>query len=135
MSDLQQSATRSSYLAGVGVVLSMLACYGTILLIAILSLIGFTVAVNVHLWAAAIVLFAALALIGVALGYRRHRNVGPPVAAALGALLIVLSQYATGFLSGTAGLNSRVVEMLGFAALLLGAIWDWKKTRSSSKSL
>jgi hypothetical protein len=131
MSDTRGGATRSSWLAGAGAILSILACYGTIALIAILSLMGISLAVNEQAWAAAIVAFAILALLGVALGYRFHRNFGPLAVAALGALLIVLAMYGSGFLSSAAGLNPRAVELLGFAALLLAAIWDWRLKNSS----
>jgi hypothetical protein len=133
MSDIQGSATRSTWIAGVGAILSILACYGTFALIAILSLMGITLAVNVHVWAAAIVVFAVVALLGMALGYRFHRNFSPLVIAALGTLLVVLSMYGTKFLEDTVGLNPRVVELVGFAGLLIAAIWNWR-LKISSKS-
>lgn len=131
MSHIQGNSTRSSWLAGAGTILSILACYGTLALVAILSLIGVTLAVNVHVWAAAIVVFAVLALLGVALGYRFHRNFGPLIVATFGTLLIVLSIYGTRFLSARAGLNPHIVELSGFVALLLAAVWDWQLKRSS----
>jgi len=129
MSDTQRDDARSSWLAGGGAVLSILACYGTLALIAILSLMGITVAINVHVWAAAIVLFAILAMLGVAWGYRSHRNIGPLCVAVLGTLLVILAMYGSDFLNDVLGLNSRAVELLGFAALIIATILDWRLKR------
>lgn len=126
MSESQPAAPRSSWLACGGVLLSILACYGTLALIAVLSLLGITLAINVHVWAAVIVLFAIVALLGVALDYRSHHHIGPLCVATLGTLFIVAAMYASGFLDNRLGVNSRVVELLGFAALLIAAIWGWR---------
>lgn len=113
MPESQPGAARSSWLACGGVFLSILACYGTLALIAVLSLLGITLAINVHVWAAVIVLFAIVAL--------------------LGTLFIVAAMYASGFLDSRLGLGSRAVELLGFAALLIAAIWGWR-LRSNKKA-
>lgn len=122
---------RLSWLAGGGAVLSVLACYGTIALIAVLSLLGVTIAVNVHVWAAAIVGFAVIAFSGVVLRARSHGRTGSVITAALGVVLIIISTYASDWLDDEVGINARIVEALGFAALVTGAGWDWLASRFS----
>src|SRR5262249_35136550 len=73
--------------------LSILSCYGTLGVITGLSLMGVTLAVNVHVWAAAIMVFALLAVLGLTLGYRQHRSSGALVLGMLGALVVIFSLY------------------------------------------
>ncbi len=117
---------RSSWIAGVGALLSILACYGTIAAVATLSLLGITISVNVHVWAAAIVGFAVIAFLGVVLGTRTHGRIGPAIIAALGTLLVIVATYGSNWLEEEIRLSARMVEALGFGALVSGAIWDWQ---------
>lgn len=126
MSDHQPAAVRSSWLACGGTLLSVLACYGTLAVVAVLSLMGISLAINVHVWAAAIVLFAVVALLGIALTYRSHHHPGPLCVAIPGTLFIVLAMYGSNLLDSRLGVSPRAVELLGFAALAVAAIWDWR---------
>jgi hypothetical protein len=108
------------WLAGIAAVLSVAACYGTLLVISILSLLGVSLAVNTGLWAGTIVLFAVLAAAGVALGYRRHCRPGPAILAVAGAALIAWVMF---------GSFDRVLEVIGFLALVSATIWDWRLKR------
>ena len=126
MSQIQGKKVRLGWLAGAAALLSLAACYGTLGLIAILSLLGISLAINVHLWAATIVAFALIAVLGVALGYQRHREVGPLAIAGVGALLVILAMYGSQFIQETLGLNERAFELIGFAGLIVAAIWDWR---------
>ena len=76
MTGTSESSQKQGWLARGGVILSLLACYGTLAVVGALSALGVTLAVNVHVWAGAIVLFALVALGGIALGFRRHRALG-----------------------------------------------------------
>jgi hypothetical protein len=103
-------------LAGADTVLSITACYGTLAVLSVLSLLGVTLAINPGVWAWAISLFALLALGGVTLviggaawgsaGYRNYR-----------AALVVWAMV---------GSYSRIAELAGFAGLITAAIWDWR---------
>jgi uncharacterized membrane protein len=104
-------------LAGISTILSLVTCYGTLALVSILGALGFAIAINNAIWAAAIVAFAALAVIGLALGYRRHHRPAPLAIGILGAILISYTMLAD---------YSRVIELSGFALLALAAFLDWR---------
>ena len=112
-------------LAGVATVLSLIVCFGTLALTAILAALGIAIAVNNTLWSGAIVAFAALAVIGLGAGLIRHRKPWPFLTGGLGAAVIAYAMYVH---------YDRTIEMTGFLLLSLAAIWDWqlKKTRHTS---
>jgi arsenite methyltransferase len=97
--------------------LSLIACYGTLALIAILSALGFTISLNETLWAGAIVTFAALAVASLVLGWTWHRRPGPVILGLAGAAMLAYAMY---------GHYSRLTELAGFALLALAACWDWR---------
>ncbi len=113
---------RMDWLAAAGTVLAILACYGTLAVIGALSLMGISLAVNEGVWAGAIVLFALVAFAGIVLGWRGHRVVGPLLLGVVGAGLVV---YAMGVS------YSRIVEIAGFVALVVAALWDWRAKRAA----
>jgi hypothetical protein len=119
----------SSWLAGAGALLSIAACYGTLGLVALLSMMGVTLALNVDIWAGVIVAFALLAVIGVTLGYRRHRNANPVRLAVIGAALVTWAMYGAEAIVDLLGVPSTIVEIAGFAALIASAWWDWRLKR------
>ena len=119
----------SSWLAGAGALLSITACYGTLGLIALLSMMGVTLALNVDIWAGVIVAFAMLAVIGVTLGYRRHCNANPVRLAVIGAALVIWAMYGAEAIVDLLGVPSTIVELAGFAALVASAYWDWRLRR------
>jgi hypothetical protein len=101
--------------SGVAVVLSVVACYGTLALVAILSLAGVTVSVHEGAWAAVIVVLVWVAVLAMGLNVQRNRKFGPFLIADIGALLIswvMMVDY------------SRTMEIVGFALLIIGALWD-----------
>lgn len=119
----------SSWLAGAGALLSFAACYGTLGLVALLSMMGVTLALNEDIWAGVIVAFAMLAVIGVTLGYRRHRNANPVRLAVIGAALVIWAMYGAEAIVDLLGVPSTIVELAGFAALVASAWWDWRLKR------
>jgi len=131
MSEVQPGTARWAWLGGAGAILSILACYGTTALIAVLAAMGILFVVNVHVWAAIIVALAVLALLGVALGYWAHRYAGPLIVAFAGTLLIILAIYGWRWFEHATVLTAHAVEFIGFGALLMGAIWDWRLRKSA----
>ena len=103
-----------------------------------LSALGVTIAINLHVWAAAIVIFAVIAVLGVGLGARRHGVWWPLILAVLGAALVACAMYLPGRIEGIAGIagisgiSARVVEIAGFAALIIAALGDWRLSRASA---
>ena len=65
-----------TWLAAAGTLLSIFSCKGTLAILTGLSLMGITLHINVHVWAAAIGAFALVAVLGLVLGYRQHRTRG-----------------------------------------------------------
>ncbi|HET8580184.1 MAG TPA: MerC domain-containing protein [Nitrospiraceae bacterium] len=125
MPEPSKATPRFGRLAATCTVLSIAACYGTLATVSVLSLLGVTLVIHKGVWAGAISLFALLALFGVALGYRVHRGIAPLVFAALGAGAILWAMF---------GSYSRVVELMGFAGLITGSIWDWRLKQRSNKA-
>ena len=110
-------------LAGAAAAMSLIACYGTLALLAILAALGITIALNEAVWAALIIAFAALASAALALGYARHRLPWPLLAGALGTAAIAYAMFVD---------YSRALELIGFAVLCVGVYWDWRARRASA---
>lgn len=119
----------TSWLAGAGALLSIATCYGTLGLIAALSMMGVTLAVNEHIWTGVIVAFALLAVFGVALGYRRHHKFNPVRLAIAGAALVIWAMYGAQGIVDLLGPYTFAVEIVGFSALMAAAYWDWRLKR------
>jgi rhodanese-related sulfurtransferase len=111
------------WLPGVATILAVLACYGTTLVVVLLSLLGVSIAVNERAWAGAISAFAALATIAIAVSYRRHRSIWPTVIAVSGLALILWAMY---------GSYSRVIELAGFICLIAATLLDLRMRATSS---
>jgi len=111
------------WLAGACALLSVLACYGTLGVIAALSLFGVTLAVNDHAWAATIVALAVASALLVAFNAARRRTIAPSVLAVVGAALVVWVTY---------GSYDRVIEVTGFAFLLGAALWEHRQRKCTS---
>ncbi len=101
--------------SGIAVVLSVAACYGTLALVAVLSLAGVTMSVHEGAWAAVIVVLAWTAVLAMGVNIQRHRSFGPFAISDIGALLVswvMMVDY------------SRAMEVIGFALLIVAALWD-----------
>jgi len=107
-------------------VLSALACYGTLAAIALLSLAGINLAINSALWAGTIVLFASLAATAVAAGVRRHRTYAALGLAVTGVAALAYVQ----FVEYSAGL-----EVGAFGLLAAGVALDFLRRRNREVSL
>ena len=129
MANSSQKSSNVSWLAGASALLSLIACYGTLAVVAILSMMGITLALNEHIWAGVIVAFAVLAALGIALSYGRHGNQNPARLAIAGAALVIWSMYGSDGIRDMLGVSPRIVEIFGFACLLGAAYWDWKLKR------
>jgi hypothetical protein len=129
MVEMSSSRQQLTWLPAAGTFLSIFSCKGTLGIVTGLSLMGITLHINVHLWAAAIVAFALVAVLGLALGYRQHRTSGTILLGAVGALFVILSLYGSQVFQ-MMNIPANAVEIVGFAGLVAAGIWDWqlKKT-------
>lgn len=112
------------WLPGFATALSLIACYGTLAIIAILGALGVAIALDEALWAGAIVAFAALAVGGLAIGFPRHRQVWPLLIGGLGAAAIGYAMYVQ---------YLQLTELSGFVLLCVAAVWDWRLRRSRQR--
>ncbi len=113
-------SSRFGWLAGVATALSLVVCYGTLVVMALLGALGFAITLNKTLWAGAIVTFAVLAVGGLGLGLARHRKPWPILVGGLGAAVIGYAMYWR---------YDRLTELAGFVLLLIAAVWDWRTGR------
>jgi hypothetical protein len=107
-------------LAALFAVLAFIACNGIILLIAGLSVIGISISINPHLQAVAISLLALITLLLVFRDFRRHREHGPLLLAAIAAATLIGTMYIH---------YSKMVESVGLLLLLAAALWGWQINR------
>lgn len=111
----KEISTKLGRLPQVATILSILACYGTLLTVSVLSLLGVTLVVHKGAWAGLITFFAWLALAGVAINFRRYRVVGPLIVAAVGSVFITWVMFVS---------FNRIMELIGFAGLITATVWD-----------
>ena len=114
---MSDGSSKAFWLPRLATVLAVLSCYGTTVLIGLLSLLGVSLAINERAWAGAISVFATLATIAIAVSYRRHRIVWPTMIAILGLALVLWAMF---------GSYSRGSEFFGFVLLVAATLWDWR---------
>jgi hypothetical protein len=129
MVEMSSSRQQLTWLPAAGTLLSIFSCKGTLGIVMALSLMGITLHINVHVWAAAIVAFALVAVVGLALGYRQHRTNGTLLVGIVGALIVILSLYASQAFE-MMGIPRNAVEIVGFAGLVTAGIWDWRMKKA-----
>lgn len=119
MADGQPGGPVSIWTRGIaGIVaatLAVLACYGTLALVAVLPLVGVRLAVNDAVWSGTILLFTMLAVLAVVPGSRRHGSPVPGAGAITGAGLIVFALLVE---------YHALVELAGFVILTAAAFRD-----------
>jgi hypothetical protein len=107
---------RSAWHPAFGIVataLALTACYGTLALVSVLSLVGVTVEIENGLWAAAIVAFFGLA-VGL-IAFRNAGAYGPTLLGVLGFGLIFWVMF---------GVYSWTTELTAFAILVTATFWN-----------
>ena len=108
--------SRFGLLANAGALLSVLMCYGKLAVIAALSLTGIAVVnINPHLQAALMVGFALLAVSGLAIDYRHHRDYAPLAIGATGLAVMAVTLYVS--------YNTRA-EFLAYACLIVAVFMN-----------
>jgi hypothetical protein len=125
MSSNATDASKLGRLSGLATVLSIVACYGTLAFVSILSLMGLAVNIHEGAWAGAITLFAWLAFAGVAINFRRYHKLGPLIIAAAGALLITWVMFFS---------FNRILEIVGFVGLITSVLWERRVRRCVQKA-
>jgi len=101
--------------SGIAVVLSLVACYGTVALVLLLATAGITLDLHEGVWATAIVVFAWIAVLAMGVNIPLVRSFSPFILADMGALLVSWVMFVN---------YSRGLEILGFAMLAAAAMRD-----------
>lgn len=114
---MTEPINRRPWLPAISTLLSFLACYGTLIIVAALGAMGIVVAINETIWATAIVVFAGLAYFGLFVSYRCHKSPLPMLIASLALIATVYTMYFQ---------YSRILELGGFALLTIAVTIDWR---------
>ena len=95
-------------------------CFSTMASVALLSVVSVSVQINEGIFTKVITGLLALAVLGTAFTYRRHRHPGPLVLSIAAAALLIWVFY---------GSYSFALAIIGFVGLVLASIWDFRAKR------
>jgi hypothetical protein len=118
------SMSNLSRFTGLAAILSILACYGTLAFVTIMSIFGVTIKIHGGVWAGVITLFAWLVVLSIAINYRYLRANGPLMLAVVGAAIITVVMFVT---------FNRFLEITGFAALIASSLWERRVKRCAKQ--
>lgn len=116
----KEAAPRTSRLASLAPLAGLLAvasCYGTLGVVALLSVVGVAVPLDEDLLVRIVTVVLAIALLGMAYSFRMHRNIKPLLIGIASAALLLWVFY---------GQYSRLLEALGFAGLVSASLLDFR---------
>lgn len=115
-----KSTLLTNWLSRTSAFFSIVACYGTLAVIAMLGSLGVSLTLNEFIWAGTIIVFALISVFGLFLGLRLHHKYWP----------LLLGCVGTGFIVYVMTIDYHLtIEILGFISLGLAVIWDWKIRR------
>lgn len=109
------SMWRRGFMGMAGLTMALLACYGTLAAVALLTLLGVSLALNETIWVGAIVLFTILTTAAVIGGMRYHRS----------SAAAILAVVATGVIMYALFIDYHMLtELAGFVMLAAAAGYD-----------
>jgi hypothetical protein len=104
--------------------LAVVACYGTLATVALLSVIGISIEIDEGLLVKLVSGLLVLALAGMGYSYSLHRHLGPLLLSFGAAALLLWVFY---------GSYSKPLELTGFIALVFASVWVFRvKKRACS---
>lgn len=117
MADSTSDKKDYSWIGSAASLVAVLACYGTLATVALLSVIGISVELDEGLLVKLISGLLVTALAGMGYSWRVHRHPGP----------ILLSLVATALLLWVFyGSYSKPLELTGFVLLVVASVWDFR---------
>ena len=116
-SNAPSKPARFSWLGSVTSLLAVVACYGTLAAVALLSLLGVGVDISEATLVKLITALLILALLGMSYSYRLHRHPGPLLLSVVAAALLFWVFY---------GIYLKSLELTGFACLIVASVWDFR---------
>lgn len=117
---LAKGVQRRGLWGTVSLVGAMTACYGTLAMVGLLSMLGVGLAINETIWAGAIIAFAVIACGVIALGARKHGSLKPLALAVAGAGILIYTMYIN---------YSAITEAVGFVVLGIATYFDYDLRR------
>ena len=109
-----------SWLGSAASLLAVVACYGTLAAVALLSIVGVSVKIDESMLAKLITGLLVLAIGGMGYSYSVHRHPGPAVLSVAAAAMLLWVFYDS---------YSKPLELSGFGALIIASIWDFRTKR------
>jgi len=97
--------------------LAVVACYGTLAVVALLPIVGISIEIDEGLMAKLISGLLILSLAGMVYSCRMHRHPGPLLLNIASAALLLWVFY---------GSYSKPLELAGFVALVVASVWDFR---------
>ena len=126
MTDKAEILRKIAWLPNLSAILALISCKGTVLMVAMFPLLGFTISINPHSQAVIISLFSLLTLLLVFVNYRNIRKIfGPLILAVVGFSIIVGTIYTA---------YVELIETIGLLALIVSALWSWRNSKSEIAS-
>lgn len=113
---------RLSWLGSATSLIAVIACYGTLAAVALLSLVGVSVKLDESFMVKLVTALLILALVGMGNSFRLHRHAGPLLLSLAAAAVLLLVFYAK---------YSRPLELTGFALLVIASVWDFRVRKRS----
>jgi len=104
-----------AWLGSVTGLLAVTTCYGTLAVVALLSVIGISIEIDEGLLVKLISGLLVLVLVGMGYSYRLHRHPGPLLLSMASAAVLVWVFY---------GSYSKPLELIGFLTLAIASVWD-----------
>lgn len=109
-----------------GLIMALLTCYGTLVVLALLSLVGLQMTLNQGLWGGFIVVFSWLSALGIAISGEGNRRVVPSLIAVMGAGLMSYTMLVT---------YSATIELVAFLLLATAVALDLIGRRRAQRQL
>lgn len=106
-----------SWVGSVTSLLAVVACYGTLATVALLSVIGISIEIDESLLVKLITGLLVLALAGMGYSFNVHRHPGPLLLSVASAALLLRVFYGT---------YSKPLELTGFTFLVIASVWDFR---------
>ena len=117
MKDATSEEKDYSWIGSVASLFAVVACYGTLATVALLSALGISVEIDEGRMVKLISGLLVLALAGMVYSFRTHRHPGPLLLTLASAALLLWVFY---------GSYSKLIELTGFAALVAASVWDFR---------
>jgi len=111
-----------SKLGSIASMFAVVACYGTLASVALLSLVGVSVEIDEGLMINIVTLLLIVALSGMVYSWRLHRNILPLLLGLLATFILFWVFY---------GSYSKVLEILGFVLLIIASIVNFRSKKKT----